>query len=144
MELIELLGKLSIAVGLGMVTFSSIYAALFRLPERFSRAKKILRKMELLEQRSQSNGYITVFDLATKAEISPKTAKSALDRYVRELEGEKLVSSKGQVYYAFPSGEKIFQQKTQLQLESATERRINELQSQVDGLKEQIERIESN
>ncbi|MEL6578590.1 MAG: hypothetical protein AAFQ14_02470 [Cyanobacteria bacterium J06621_12] len=144
MELMELLGKLLVTVGLGVVTFGSIYAALFYLPERFSRAKKILRKIELLDQRSQSDGYITVFDLATKAEVSPKVAKSALDKYVRELEGEKLVSSKGQVYYIFPSGEKIFQQKTQLQLESATERRINELQSQVDGLKEQIERIESD
>ena len=90
--------------------------------------------------RSQSgDGYITVFDLATKAEIDSKIAKSALDRYVRELEGEKLVSSQGQVYYVFPRGEKIFQQKTQLQLESATERRINDLQEQIERLKKQIE-----
>ena len=42
-----------------------------------------------------------VFDLATLAEVNPKTAKSALDRYVRELEGEKLVSSVGQVNSCF-------------------------------------------
>ena len=140
----ELLVKLLLIVSLVGVAFGLVYAAIFYLPERLTRAKKILKKIELLSGRSQSNGYITVFDLATLAKISPKTAKSALDKYVREFEGEKLVSSTGQVYYVFPRGEKIFQQKTQLQLESTTERRINELRSQVDGLIEQVERIESN
>lgn len=135
----ELLGKF-IAIGsLYTAVFGSIFAVVFYLPERMTRAKNILRKIELLSDRSQSDGYITVFDLATKAEIDPKIAKSALDRYVRELEGEKLVSSTGQVYYVFPRGEKIFKQKTQLQLESATERRINNLQEQIERLKEQIE-----
>ena len=136
---VELLGKF-IAIGsLYTAVCGSIFAVVFYLPERMARAKNILRKIELLSDRSQSDGYITVFDLATKAEIDPKIAKSALDRYVRELEGEKLVSSTGQVYYVFPRGEKIFQQKTQLQLESATERRINNLQEQVERLKKQIE-----
>ena len=133
------LGELLVTVGLVMVAFSSVYGFIFYLPERFHRAKNILRQIKLLSERSQSDGYITVFDLATEAEVSPKTAKSALDRYVRELEGEKLVSPIGQVYYVFPSGAKIFHSKTQLQLESATECRINELQSQIDLMKERIE-----
>ena len=85
----ELLGESSVTVGLFMTTFSWIYAVILYLPERFSRAKNILRKIELLSERSQSNGYITVFDLATKAQVSPKVAKSALDKYVRQLEREK-------------------------------------------------------
>ena len=55
----ELLGEFSITVGLGMVSFGSIYVAAFYLPERFSRAKKILGRIELLSKRSQSNGYKT-------------------------------------------------------------------------------------
>ena len=140
----ESLVKLLFAISLSVPVFCSIYIVIFYLPERLNKAKNILRQIKLLSENSQSDGYITVFDLATKAEVSPKTAKSALDRYVRELEGKKLVSSVGQVYYVFPSGNKIFHSKTQLQLESATKRRMDELQSQVDGLKEQIERIKSD
>ena len=55
----ELLGELSITVGLVMVSFGSIYVAAFYLPERFSRARKILRRIDLFSQRSQSNGYKT-------------------------------------------------------------------------------------
>ena len=68
-----------------------------------------------------------------------KEAKKALDKYIQDLEGEKLVSAKGEVYYVFPRGEKIFKEETQLQLESATDRKINRLEEQISKLQKQIE-----
>lgn len=131
-KLIEML----IYTGTIAAVFGIVYGVIFYLPERISQSKTILRRLKSLSERSLSNGYITVFDLATEAEISPKLAKSTLDKYVQELEGEKLVSSQGEVYYVFPRGEKIFQEKTQFQLESATERKINDLQSQIIKLQD--------
>lgn len=116
-KLIEML----IYTGTIAAVFGIVYGLMFYLPERISQSKTILRRLKSLSERSSSNGYITAFDLAAEAEISPKLAKSTLDKYVQELEGEKLVSPQGEVYYVFPRGEKIFQEKTQFQLESATD-----------------------
>lgn len=102
-EWIEML----LLTGIIVAAFGFVYGVMFYLPQRISRSKTILRRLKSLSERSSSNGYITVFDLATEAEISPKLAKFTLDKYVRELEGEKLVSSQGEVYYVFPRGEKI-------------------------------------
>jgi polyhydroxyalkanoate synthesis regulator phasin len=120
--------------------FGTVFGVVFYLPYRIEKPKKILRQLKYLSGRSSSNnGCITVFDLATEAEISPKEAKKSLDKYIQELEGEKLVSAKGEVYYVFPRGEKIFKEETQLQLESATDRKINRLEEQIAKLQKQIE-----
>ena len=119
--------------------FGTVFGAVFYILYRIEKPKKILRQLKYLSGRSSNNNCITVFDLATEAEISPKEAKKALDRYIQELEGEKLVSAKGEVYYVFPRGEKIFKEETQLQLESATDRKINCLEEQITKLQKQIE-----
>jgi polyhydroxyalkanoate synthesis regulator phasin len=115
------------------------FGAVFYIPYRIEKPKKILRQLKYLSGRSSNSGCITVFDLATETEISPQEAKKALDKYIQELEGEKLVSAKGEVYYVFPRGEKIFKEETQLQLESATDRKINRLEEQIAKLQKQIE-----
>jgi hypothetical protein len=110
-KLIEML----IYTGTIAAVFGIVCGVMFYLPERLNQSKTILRRLKSLSERSSSNGYITVFDLATEAEISPKLAKSTLDKYIQELSGEKLVSPQGEIYYVFPRGEKIFQEKTQFQ-----------------------------
>lgn len=117
----------------------TVCGAIFYIPYRIEKPKKILRKLKYLSDRTNTNGCITVFDLATEAEIDPAQAKKALDKYVQQLEGEKLVSDKGEVYYIFPSGEKIFQEETQRRLESATDRKINQLEEQIIELYKQLE-----
>ena len=125
--------------------FGAVFGAIFYVFYRLAKSRKILRKLKYLSDRSANNGYVTAFDLATEAEISPKEAKKALDKYIRELEGEKLVSDRGEVYYAFPRGEKIFKEQTQLQhehpnlLESASGREIKPLKEPVTELQKPIE-----
>ena len=126
-------------VGLIVSTFGVSFGVVYYVPYRIDKPKKILRQLRLLSGRSSNNGCITVFDLATEAEISPKEAKKALNKYVQELEGEKLVFAKGEVYYVFPCGEKIFKEETQLQIESATDRKINRLDEQITKLQKQFE-----
>jgi cation transport regulator ChaC len=128
-----------IDTGLVASLFGAVFGVVFYIPYRIDKPKKILRQLKYLSQRSSTNGCITVFDLATEAEISPKEAKKALDKYIQDLEGEKLVSAKGEVYYVFPRGEKIFKEETQLQLESATDRKINRLEEQINKLQKQLE-----
>ncbi len=137
--MIEPVTELLIDVGLVASVFGAVFGAVFYIPYRIEKPKKILRHLKYLSGRSSNNGCITAFDLATEAEISPKEAKKALDKYIQELEGEKLVSAKGEVYYVFPRGEKIFKEETQLQLESATDRKMNRLEEQISKLQKQIE-----
>ncbi|WP_019503793.1 hypothetical protein [Pleurocapsa sp. PCC 7319] len=136
--MIEPISEFFIDMSLIAGVFGTVFGAVFYLPYRIDKPKKILRKLKYLSDRSTNNGCITAFDLATEAEISPKEAKKALDKYIQELEGEKLVSAKGEVYYVFPRGEKIFKEETQLQLESATDRKINRLEEQITKLQKQI------
>jgi hypothetical protein len=131
--------ELLISLTVTITFIGSVLGASFIIPAQLEKPKKILRKLKYLSDRSSNNGCITVFDLATEAEISPKEAKKSLDKYIQELEGEKLVSAKGEVYYVFPRGEKIFKDETQLQLESATDRKINGLEEQIIKLQKQIE-----
>ncbi|MGL5943939.1 MAG: hypothetical protein ACRC2S_26930 [Waterburya sp.] len=137
--MIEPISEFLIDVGLITSVFGGVCGAVFYIPYRLEKPKKILRKLKYLSDRSSNNGCITVFDLATEAEVNPKEAKKALDKYIQELEGEKLVSAKGEVYYVFPRGEKIFKDETQLQLESATDRKINRLEEQITKLQKQIQ-----
>ena len=137
--MIEPISEFFIDMSLIAGVFGTVFGAVFYLPYRIDKPKKILRKLKYLSDRSTNNGCITAFDLATEAEISPKEAKKALDKYIQELEGEKLVSAKGEVYYVFPRGEKIFKEETQLQLESATDRKINRLEEQITKLQKQIQ-----
>jgi hypothetical protein len=137
--MIEPISELFIDSGFCISVLGAVYGVIFYIPYRIEKPKQILRKLKYLSDRSTNNGCITVFDLATEAEISPTEAKKALDKYAQQLEGEKLVSAKGDVYYVFPRGEKIFKEETQLQLESATDRKINRLEEQIIKLQKQIE-----
>lgn len=135
----ELLIDAALTTSLVGALVGAVVGAVFYIPYRIEKPKKILRRLKYLSDRSSTNGCITVFDLSTEAEISPKEAKKALDKYVQELEGEKLVSAKGEVYYVFPRGEKVFKEETQLQLESATDRKMNYLEEKIILLQKQIE-----
>jgi hypothetical protein len=137
--MIEPISELLIYSGFCVSVLGVVYGVIFYIPYRIEKPKKILRKLKYLSDRSTNNGCITVFDLATETEISPTEAKKALDKYAQQLEGEKLVSAKGDVYYVFPRGEKIFKEETQLQLESTTDRKINRLEEQIIKLQKQIE-----
>ncbi len=139
--MIEPISEFLIDVSLIASVFGAVFGAVFYLPYRIDKPKKILRQLKYLSERSSSNGCITVFDLATEVEINPKEAKKALDKYVQQLEGEKLVSAQGEVYYIFPRGEKIFKEETQLQLESATDRKINRLEEKINELQKQINSV---
>ena len=99
--MINPVAELLIDVGLTASLFGAVFGAVFYIPYRIDKPKKILRKLKYLSNRSSTNGCITVFDLATEAEISPKEAKKALDKYIQELEGEKLVSAKGKFTTSF-------------------------------------------
>jgi hypothetical protein len=137
--MIEPISEFLIDMSLIAGVFGTVFGAVFYIPYRIEKPKKILRQLKYLSQRSSTNGCITIFDLATEAEISPQEAKKALDKYIQDLEGEKLVSAKGEVYYVFPCGEKIFKEETQLQLESASDRKINRLEEQITKLQKQID-----
>lgn len=137
--MIEPIAELLIFTGLVVSLFGVVSGIMFFLPDLINKPKKILRQIKYLSSKGSNNGCITVFDLATEAEISPKEAKRALEKYTQELEGEKLVSEKGEVYYIFPRGENIFKEETQLKLESATDRKINCLEEQIAKLQKQIE-----
>lgn len=132
---LELLIDLTVFICFVCVVFGSC----FYIPYRIEKPKKILRRLRVLSDRNSTKGCITAFDLATEVEISPKEAKEALDKYAEELEGEKLVSTQGEVYYVFPRGEKIFKQETQLHLETATDRKINRLEEEIIKLRLEIE-----
>lgn len=135
----NLVAEVVIDTFLTISLFGSVIGAVFYIPYRIEKPKKILRHLKYLSGRISNDGCVTTFDLATEAEISPKEARKALDRFAQELEGEKLVSAKGEVYYVFPRGEKIFKEETQLKLESATDRKFNQLEEIIAQLKQQIE-----
>ena len=77
--MIEPISEFLIDMSLIAGVFGTVFGAVFYLPYRIDKPKKILRKLKYLSDRSTNNGCITAFDLATEAEISPKEAKKALD-----------------------------------------------------------------
>ena len=78
------------------------------LPDWHGRRKELLMQIDIL---ACHDGVVTVTDLVLKARISPQRATKFLEWLTNELDIPPQVDDSGAIYYVFPKGSEIAQER---------------------------------